>query len=355
LKESAILNRAEGELGEANPQSAIRNLPMEFRTTFNIEPSADKITYNDPVMFIGSCFASSIGSRMEMGRMPVLINPAGAVFNPVSVCNTLDIITSGRKLNQDDLFFHDGAWLSLLHYTDFSGEDPLSVLGKINLNSAEALIFLKKAKFLFVTLGTARVYRLKKSGQIVSNCHKIPSDQFEPELLTVDNVIKLWEHQLDRLDTLFPQLKVIFTISPVRHWKDGAHGNQVSKSVLFLAVEELLKHPVSPQYFPAYELVMDDLRDYRFYNDDMLHPSTMAINYIWDAFLGCYMGKTTLNTWNEVVKITKACNHRLRADSRIKTENFASRMIERISEIEARNPSVNLSSERNYFLSLLNK
>lgn len=306
-------------------------------------------------MFIGSCFASSIGSRMEMGRMPVLINPAGAVFNPVSVCNTLDTITTGRKLNQNDLFYHDGAWLSLLHYTDFSGEDPIKVLEKINLNSAEALNFLKSAKFLFVTLGTARVYRLKKTGQIVSNCHKIPSDQFEPELLTVDNVIKLWEQQLDRLNTLFPDLKVIFTISPVRHWKDGAHGNQVSKSVLFLAVEELLKHSVSPHYFPAYELVMDDLRDYRFYNDDMLHPSPLAINYIWDAFSGCYMEKTTLNTWNEVVKITKACNHRLHTDSRIKTESFASRMLSRISEIEARVPLVNLSSEKSYFLNLLKK
>src|SRR5450759_3607604 len=268
---------------------------MELRTTFNIEPSSAKITYNDKVMFIGSCFASSIGSRMEMGRMPVLINPAGAVFNPVSVCNTLDTITTGRKLNQNDLFYHDGAWLSLLHYTDFSGEDPIKVLEKINLNSEEALNFLRSAKFLFVTLGTARVYRLKKTGQIVSNCHKIPSDQFEPELLTVDNVIKLWEQQLDRLNTLFPDLKVIFTISPVRHCKDGAHGNQVSKSVLFLAVEELLKHSVSPHYFPAYELVMDDLRDYRFYNDDLIHPSPLAINYIWDAFSGCYMEKTTLN------------------------------------------------------------
>lgn len=328
---------------------------MELRTTFSIDPSPYKITYNDKVMFIGSCFASSIGSRMEMGRMPVLINPAGAVFNPVSVCNTLDTITTGRKLNQNDLFYHDGAWLSLLHYTDFSGEDPIKVLEKINLNSAEALNFLKSAKFLFVTLGTARVYRLKKTGQIVSNCHKIPSDQFEPELLTVDNVIKLWEQQLDRLNTLFPDLKVIFTISPVRHWKDGAHGNQVSKSVLFLAVEELLKHSVSPHYFPAYELVMDDLRDYRFYNDDMLHPSPLAINYIWDAFSGCYMEKTTLNTWNEVVKITKACNHRLHTDSRIKTESFASRMLSRISEIEARVPLVNLSSEKSYFLNLLKK
>jgi len=148
-------------------------------------------------------------------------------------------------------------------------------------------------------------------------------------------------------------LKVVFTISPVRHWKDGAHGNQVSKSVLFLAVEELLNHSVSPQYFPAYELVMDDLRDYRFYNDDMLHPSTTAINYIWDAFSGCYMENKTMNIWNEVVKITKACNHRFNTDSGFKINNFAERMLKQISVIEDKVPLIDLSPERNYFHNLL--
>jgi hypothetical protein len=326
---------------------------MELRTTFNIEPSRDKISYNDPVMFIGSCFASSIGSQMEMGHMQVMINPAGAVFNPVSVCNTIDTITSGKEFVQDDLYYHDGTYLSFYHYTDFSSDDPVKVLGKINNKSKEALAFLKNARFLFITLGTARVYRWKKTGLIVSNCHKIPSDHFEPELLTVNEVVALWTKQLDRLHSLFPQLKVVFTISPVRHWKDGAHGNQVSKSVLFLAVEELLNHPVSPQYFPAYEMVMDDLRDYRFYNDDMLHPSTTAINYIWDAFSGCFMENKTMNIWNEVVKITKACTHRLNAGSGFKINSFAERMLQQISDIEGKVPVINLSHERNYFLNLL--
>ena len=326
---------------------------MELRTIFNIEPSRDKISYNDPVMFIGSCFASSIGSQMEMGRMQVMINPAGAVFNPVSVCNTIDTITSGKEFVQDDLYYHDGTYLSFYHYTDFSSDDPVKVLGKINNKSKEALAFLKNARFLFITLGTARVYRWKKTGLIVSNCHKIPSDHFEPELLTVNEVVDLWAKQLDRLHSLFPQLKVVFTISPVRHWKDGAHGNQVSKSVLFLAVEELLNHPVSPQYFPAYEMVMDDLRDYRFYNDDMLHPSITAINYIWDAFSGCFMENKTMNIWNEVVKITKACTHRLNAGFGFKINSFAERMLQQISDIEGKVPVIDLSHERNYFLNLL--
>jgi hypothetical protein len=328
---------------------------MELRTTFNIESSPDKITYSDRVMFIGSCFASSIGSQMEIGHMPVMINPAGAVFNPVSVCNTLDTITYGKEFVQDDLYCHNGSYISFFHYTDFSSDDPLKVLEKINKKSNEALAFLKSARFLFITFGTARVYNWKKTGLIVSNCHKIPSVNFEPELLTVNGIVTLWTRQLNRLHSLFPRLKVVFTISPVRHWKDGAHGNQVSKSVLFLAVEELMKHDVSLRYFPAYELLMDDLRDYRFYNDDMLHPTPTAINYIWDAFSQCYMESKTMNIWNEVIKITKACKHRLNTDSAIKINNFAERMLKQISQIESKIPEMNLSEERNYFLRLMKK
>ncbi|MCX6253483.1 MAG: GSCFA domain-containing protein [Bacteroidia bacterium] len=328
---------------------------MELRTTLHIEPSSIKITFNDPVMFIGSCFASSMGSQMEMGRMPVMINPAGAVFNPVSVCNTLDTIISGKEFTQDDLYYNNGTYLSFYHYTDFSSDDPVKVLGKINNKSKEAFNFLESAQFLFITFGTARVYRWKKTGLIVSNCHKIPSDQFEPELLTVNEIVTLWTAQLDKLHLLFPGLKVVFTISPVRHWKDGAHGNQISKSILFLAVEELLNHSVSPKYFPAYELVMDDLRDYRFYDDDMLHPSAMAINYLWEAFSACYMDNKTLNTWNEVAKITKACNHRFNTDSGFKIKFFAEKMLKQISEIKEKIPEIDLSPERNYFLDLLKK
>ena len=328
---------------------------MDLRTILKIEPSRDKITYDDRVMFIGSCFASSIGSRMEMGRMPVMINPAGAVFNPVSVINTLDTITSGKEFIQDDLFNHDGTWLSFYHYTNFSSDDPAKVLEKINKKSKEAFDFIRNARFLFITLGTARVYRRKETGQIVSNCHKIPSARFDTELLTVDEIVTLWQNQLNKLYSLFPRMKVVFTISPVRHWKDGAHGNQVSKSVLFLAVEELLNHSVSPRYFPAYELLMDDLRDYRFYADDMLHPSDTAINYIWEAFSGCYLERETLNIWNEVVKITKASTHRFNTNSDSKIRNFAERMLKQISNIEGKVTSLDLSSERNYFLNLLKK
>jgi hypothetical protein len=328
---------------------------MELRTTFKIEPSREKLSYNSPAMFIGSCFASSIGSMMEQGRMPVMINPSGTVYNPVSVCNTLDTITSGKEYTIDDLYLFNDTYLSFYHYTDFSSENPSEILEKINKRSKEAGEFLRDARFLFITLGTARVYKWKETGIVVSNCHKIPASHFEPKLLSVQEIINLWSGELDRLNSLFPHLKIVFTISPVRHWKDGAHGNQISKSILLLAVEQLLKHSVSPQYFPAYELFMDDLRDYRFYDNDMLHPSQLGINYTWDAFARCYMDSKTINIWNDVVRITKATRHKINTGSRIKIEKFANSMLQQISEIENITPAIDLSNERNYFLNLLMK
>jgi len=327
---------------------------MNLRTSFKIEPSPHRITYDDRVMLIGSCFATSIGEQMERGKMSVMINPAGTVYNPVSVCNTLDSITAGEDFKKDQLYFHDGMWLSFYHYTDFSSEDPVKTLDKINSKIKEASSFLKNCGFLFITLGTARIYRWKKTGLVVSNCHKIPSEQFGSELLSVKEIVDLWTIQLDRLLLLYPNLRVIFTISPVRHLKDGAHGNQVSKSVLFLAVEELLSHPSGPQYFPAYELVMDDLRDYRFYDDDMIHPSDSAINYIWEAFSGSYLDVKAVKIWNEALKITKARNHRFNTDSGSKKKDFANKLLNHISEIERIVPSIDFSEERSYFLDLLN-
>lgn len=326
---------------------------MDLRTKVNIEASKFKISYNSGVMFIGSCFASSIGQQMEEGRMPVIINPAGAVFNPVSVCNTLDNIISGKKFLKEDLSFYNDLWFSFYHYTDFSSEDPTQVLEKINKKAKDSLAFLSNASSVFFTLGTARVYKLKETGEIVSNCHKLPSSYFENSLLTVDYIVKLFSEQLDRLHSLFPQLKVVFTISPVRHWKDGAHGNQVSKSVLFLAVEELLKHSISPGYFPAYELLMDELRDYRFYDDDMLHPSELARKYIWEAFSESYFEKETMSIFSDVTKITKACKHRFNIESRSKKQEFAERMYRQILEIETKLSVIDFSYEKRYFQNLI--
>jgi len=327
---------------------------MELRTIIKSDPSPYRISYKDPAIFIGSCFASSIGKKFETGHMPVMINPSGTVYNPVSVCNTLDTITSGRTYKISDLYNYKGTWLSFNHFTDFSSEDPDKVLDKINRKSEEAEKFIENARFLFITFGTARVYRWKHSGKIVSNCHKIPASEFTSQLLSVRAVVSLWKNQLERLNSLFPCLKVVFTVSPVRHWKDGAHGNQISKSVLFLAIEELLGHPSKPGYFPAYELLMDDLRDYRFYDDDMLHPSPAAIEYIWDAFSECYFDARTKKLWIEISAITKATLHKIQSTSGVEVSKFARNMLAKIEALESREKTIDLGKEKAYFNNLLN-
>lgn len=326
---------------------------MEYRTVVKIEPSSSRITYSDPAMFIGSCFAGSIGRQMENGKMPVMINPAGTVYNPMSVLNTLEFVVSGRMISKEELFSQNGTWVSFNHYTDFSSDDPDDVIAKVNAKTSEAHDFMNNARFLFVTFGTARIFREKQSGRVVSNCHKVPLSHFDNELLKVNDITKPWSLWLDRLSKQFPSLKVIFTISPIRHWKDGAHGNQVSKSTLFLAVEELLAHQSCPGYFPAYEILMDDLRDYRFYDDDMLHPSSSAVNYIWNAFSECYFDSSVKETWNEVSKITKARNHRFLGSSVAGRRIFAEGILKQISAIEKKVPSIDFSEEKTYFLSLL--
>ncbi len=326
---------------------------MEFRTVFEIEPSPLKIKYSDPVMLTGSCFASGIGSKFEAGRFPVLINPAGTIYNPVSVINTLESIADGRKYGPGDLYFHDGLWLSFDHYTDFSSPERDLVLERINKSASAAGEFMSKASFLFITFGTARVYRFKESGKIVSNCHKIPSDRFTRELLAADKIISLWYKFLDKLKLHYPSLNVIFTISPVRHMKDGAHGNQVSKSILFLAVEELLNHPSSPGYFPAYEIIMDDLRDYRFYEADMLHPSKQAVDYIWKELMKCYFSSETVELYSEILKITRAASHKIRGRDPDKVKRFSEAFLEKISILNKRYPGIDLGNEKAYFISLI--
>ncbi|MGQ9620627.1 MAG: GSCFA domain-containing protein [Bacteroidales bacterium] len=325
---------------------------MDFRTISSIEPSERKITYPSAVIFIGSCFAMEIGQKMAEAKMKVMINPSGTVYNPVSIGNAIDIIISKKVFTRENLFHYDNLYHSFYHYTDFTSSDPDEALEKINSSTVLTHNFLKKAGFMFVTFGTARVYRLRETGMIVSNCHKLPSDMFTNELLTVDYIYEFWASLLERIANFNNKLKVIFTVSPVRYLKDGAHGNQISKSILFLAIEQLLAHHTVPAYFPAYELLMDDLRDYRFYAGDMVHPSDSAIDYIFDSFKNTFFDSDTAALYNEVTEIIKARKHRLISPSSSSVKKFAGIMLERISIIEKKNHDIDLSEEKRYFKSL---
>jgi len=282
----------------------------EFRTKIEPKPSRNKINYQTPVLFMGSCFTENIGNKMVDLKFPVMVNPFGVLYNPVSLRQSIEIILDKRDFEENDLIFFNEQWISFYHDTEFSNPEKKKALTKINETLNQSRVHLKNAKYLILSFGTAWVYEYKKFGKVVSNCHKIPSKEFVRYKLGVEDIFVQWAKLINRLEDFNPDLKIIFTVSPIRHWKDGAVENQLSKSTLLLAIHQLKKIFENVEYYPSYEIMMDDLRDYRFYADDMLHPSKVAIEYIWEHFVVTYLDEETKEILKEVNKIILADNHR---------------------------------------------
>lgn len=318
----------------------------EFRTEVDILPFPFSISYKTPTLFCGSCFTENIGSLMVDRKMPALVNPFGVLYNPISIKLVLDRILNGAPFKESDLIFRNGLWFSYMHHTSYSSPIKEKCLEKINSELFRASEFAKSMKYLLITFGTARVYYLKENNLPVANCHKIPSQEFDNRLLDVDTIVNSWLELIDTLLSRTPDLKILFTISPVRHWKDGAIGNQYSKSVLNVAVHELCKkYPNNAFYFPAYEIMMDDLRDYRFYADDMLHPSTVAVQYIWQKFKDAFIDKSSLKLASEIEGIISAVKHRPFNPNTKEHYSFVQRTLESITKVKRDNPKLDFSRE----------
>lgn len=283
-----------------------------FRTEIEISPSDFKINHKSKILFNGSCFTENIGRKLEELSFDVRINPFGVVYNPLSLLNSLGILLDGEEFKEEYLEFHNELWFSWDHHGSFSNPDKAECLDRINSEIKKSSKQLRKADFLLITFGTAFVYRLKKNGEIVSNCHKFPEKEFDRILVSPEDIVSAWKVFIPEILKKNKNLKIIFTVSPVRHWKDGAHGNQISKSSLLIAIDKICKlFPKSTEYFPAYELLLDDLRDYRFYADDLLHPNSQAIDYIWEKFEKAYFKKETSEINYELEKLIRAKNHRV--------------------------------------------
>jgi hypothetical protein len=279
-------------------------------------------------------------------KFPVLINPFGVVYNPVSVAMVLNRIITGNAYHEKDLLLHNNLWLSLHHHTSFSRVDKADCLTNINRQLENAHTHWSKAQRLIITFGTARIYQLNKTGEPVANCHKIPAKEFTRRMLSVDEIVEEWSNLLNSCFASKPNLKVLFTVSPVRHWKDGAHGNQLSKSTLLLAIAQLVdRFPENVFYFPSYEIMMDDLRDYRFYADDMLHPSPMAIEYIWEKFRGAFISPEDDKIIKEIESIVQACRHRPFNANTKEYKLFVEKTRQKIADMEARIPGVSFEEE----------
>ena len=315
-----------------------------FKTKVATVESNSKIDYADHLLFIGSCFAENIGSRFKERLFNAMVNPLGVVYNPASVANTLDDLISNKLVTPEEVLFHNNLWHSFRLHGSFSSTDKATVIGMANEALCEAHLHLKKSKTVVVTFGTAWVYSLSANGQIVSNCHKYPAATFHRTLQKVDDIVGQWQETIKQLRNFNPAIRIIFTISPVRHWKDGAHGNNISKATLLLAVEQLMKEDETLEYFPAYEIMMDELRDYRFYADDMLHPSNLAQSYIFDSFTQVYLSRQAMEFGQESLKLATALNHRPLQGITDEYLKFLETTIIKIESFQARYPLIDANN-----------
>lgn len=323
----------------------------KFHTTIEIPKFNWETGYLKKNIFMGSCFTENVGNRMAALKYDVDINPFGILYNPISVANGIRILLHEKKINSSDLIQHDGLWHSFFHHGRFSFPDEKETLEAINNQIKISSLFLKKADFLFITFGTAWIYKYKSTGQTVSNCHKIPSKEFERVRLSVDEIVVEYKKLIAEILETNPNLKIVFTVSPVRHWKDGAIENQRSKSTLLLAIDEITNDFGAEicAYFPAYEIVMDELRDYRFYTEDMIHINDVAIKHIWNIFEENFIDGKSVMISKQVQKIIKASNHRPFNKYTKEHLQFLSQYHKQTMELEKKYPFLNFCLERENF------
>lgn len=318
---------------------------MNFRTVVNIKKESD-IQHCHKVLMFGSCFTEHIGKRLVEHLFQVKCNPLGILFNPASIFQSIERIVQNQFVRKADLIETDGVWNCYDFHSQFARLSANDYLQNINEQINETHHFLKECDFIFITLGTAWTYRLNRTGKIVGNCHKSPSNLFSRKRLTVSDCVDYISKTILQIREVNPNVNFVFTISPIRHWKDGAHGNQLSKSTLLLALDEVCQKLENCNYFPSYEILMDDLRDYRFYANDMLHPNEIAQEYIWDKFGDCFFSEETKSLNKEIRSILLALQHRPFNPESSSYQKFVEQTQKRIKDLEEKYPFIRFSMSR---------
>lgn len=297
---------------------------MQFTTPVDIPHTCKEITYQDKILLLGSCFADNMTKHLQSAFFQVSSNPFGTLYNPASIASCLQLLqqthdtSPAQVASSIPLARHNGLWHSMLHHGDFSTNSKDDLMLRITQSLEQGVGQLSNANVLILTWGTAWVY--EQNGAVVSNCHKIPASQFNRRCLSVKEILTLY-HTILQLP-LLQDKHIIFTVSPIRHLNDGLHANQLSKSVLLLAIDQLIAdlqsqqqnpsdniQPTCLDYFPSYEILLDELRDYRFYADDMLHPSEKAVEYIWERFTQTYFSCDTLMDMQSLQKLYTGLHH----------------------------------------------
>ncbi|MFN8243127.1 MAG: GSCFA domain-containing protein [Ferruginibacter sp.] len=319
---------------------------MDFHLSFTPRPFDTRINLRHQLLLTGSCFTEQIGQKLAQHKFRILDNPNGILFNPVSITRSLLSYISPKEYTAGDLFYQNECWNSWEHHSRFSHPDPAVCLRLINSSQQAAHAFLKEADWLLITLGSAFVYE-RAGGEVVANCHKVPTDKFHKRLLGAEEVTGQLHDLQEQLLRFNPGLKIIYTISPVRHLRDGFIENNRSKATLIQAVHALTGAGV--YYFPAYELVIDDLRDYRFYAEDMVHPNYAATNYVWEKFTAACMDEESRSLMKELAVLVAARNHKPFNPASDLHKKFLATNLEKARQLQAAFPFLHLSEEIRFF------
>lgn len=304
---------------------------MKFRTEVNIAESDKKIEIEDKIFSIGSCFASEMSDLFNKGQLQTVNNPFGTLFNPYSINNSVKRLHDSAFYHEEELITFDDEFISLDHHSSFDTRFIHQTLEKINSKIVEGNQFLQDSNWVIITYGTSFIYQFKPKETLAANCHKIPQKFFEKRLLTHQELTdSIYDTILNLKDICKDDLQILFTVSPVRHTKDGMIENQLSKSKLITAIHEVIPEIENCHYLPVYEILMDDLRDYRFYKEDMIHPNTQAVQYVFEKFGDAYFSQDTKEFIKENFKINKALEHRSDDEKDPKYIEFREKLNEKI-------------------------
>jgi len=328
---------------------------MKFHYEFDIRPPEKRIQHQHSMMLIGSCFTENMGEKLSRHKFRVTENPHGILFNPISVTEAVTQYIEQTHYTESDLFCYNECWHSWKHHSRFSGITKEEALEKINTSINASHQALMKADHIMITLGSAWVYALTekalnfKAGTVAANNHKAPADWFSRKLLTTEEVLRVLDNMVHRLFHFNPDLQIIFTISPVRHLREGVIENNKSKAVLIQAVHHLVEKFEKLYYFPAYELVIDDLRDYRFYAEDLVHPNFHATQYVWEKFVNACMPEDTRNLLKEIAGINLAVQHKPFNPETVAHQQFLKTYQEKTRQLQQLYPYINWDAELHYF------
>ncbi len=312
---------------------------MQLQTTININPRA-RASYNSRFMMMGSCFAQNMGEKLLASRFDTVLNPFGILYNPGSIARALERLAENRLFTKEELVEHRGMFSSFMHHGSFSAAEADVTLENMNSSYEEATRALREIDTLIVTFGSSHIYEYE--GDIVANCHKMPAKMFAERRMTIEEICNIWSKTIATIREINPSVEVIFSVSPVRYLGYGAKESQCNKATLLLAVENICRKNDNAHYFPAYEIMMDELRDYRFYKADMVHPNEIAIEYIWEKFTTYLFSKDTHKVMEEVEKVNRALSHRPLHAEGAEYKTFQKNTMEKIEALREKYPNIKL-------------